>query len=234
MKNRKGSHIGIILSLMLFVIIILFVIFMVEPSIKKDRDKQYLIDYLKTKLIKETSASLTSYNVEVDENFECIVMNNPANGTNLLRDIKISTFYNETSGEDYRNMLIINSEEKEFNIYYSKVFDEISEENQHPIKDLGCLKLDNDLSSGKTKNYVYEEKVEELIGKDYSELKNYFGVLKDDEFYFEFNSDDDYKLGDNLLEDVSDGTSIFSEQIPVVFFDSDANIKYGFLTVKVW
>ncbi|KKL09843.1 hypothetical protein LCGC14_2561830, partial [marine sediment metagenome] len=78
-KNRKGSHVGVVLSFMIFIAFLIFLYpLLIKPAIEANKSNQYLLDDLKTKLTEEVSAELTVSSVEanIGTNQNCIELNN--------------------------------------------------------------------------------------------------------------------------------------------------------------
>ena len=66
-KNKKGSHVGIIFSFIIFVSFLIFLILMIEPSINTQKSKQHIIELLKNELIKNVSSELVAYSIDIEK-----------------------------------------------------------------------------------------------------------------------------------------------------------------------
>src|SRR3989344_3590574 len=66
-KKRGGTHVGVMLSFVIFVTFLIFLYSTIQPLIKTKKEKQSLLDFLKVELIKKFSADLTTVTISVDD-----------------------------------------------------------------------------------------------------------------------------------------------------------------------
>ena len=59
--NKRGSHVGVILSFAIFITFMVFLYFIIEPAIRIQGDKQNILDNLERELLEKFSANLTTY-----------------------------------------------------------------------------------------------------------------------------------------------------------------------------
>ena len=57
-KNRKGSHVGVVVSFVVFVTFLVFLYLIIQPATIRERDKQYILDYLKLNLVSNSTIAL--------------------------------------------------------------------------------------------------------------------------------------------------------------------------------
>ena len=59
-KKRGGTHVGVILSFVIFVTFLIFLYTTIQPAVKLNKDKQIVLDLLKEEIISSVSAELTN------------------------------------------------------------------------------------------------------------------------------------------------------------------------------
>src|SRR5690606_17204328 len=82
MMNKKGSHVGMVLSFVIFVIFLVFTISILQPAVKQEKDKRALLEYLKNELANELSDQLNTTVIELKNsqgNANCITLSGLGN-----------------------------------------------------------------------------------------------------------------------------------------------------------
>ncbi len=242
LKNRRGSHVGRIISFVIFVTFIVFLYVVVKPVINTGEDKKETLDYLTVTIIKNISANLTSTSVEVNSSVNppqnCIslesffvLLSMEIPGYNLI--IKNETGSMQNAYTDQAAHLVIDRENKSnrfFRIYYSPEFDVLGSKTD-------CKLVEDDaysLSLIKTEKYVFEDRLFGFLNNyksDYEKLKTDMNFPPGNEFGIGFTQSNGTKM--EVGETVS-ATGIYAEEIPVQYVDNDANILSGFINIKVW
>lgn len=238
MKNKKASHVGMILSFVLFVTSVIFLYEIISPSIKTEEDKSELINYIEEKIPSYLEDTLYNQKIslkeELDKGVDCIKIskNNLAKNTkSLVKDSEGNNLISEDSDEF---ILIKNSEKSYFNIFLSK--DGFKQE----IEDLeGCDLIDSEeyTSAFNYKEYYFQSKIESFLfdissDEKYSKIKKEILLPEGTEFSIVFVYNNGSKIGRPPKEDIS--TNIFVEQIPIYYIDFDAKINSGYLEIGVW
>ena len=251
MKNRRGAHVGMILSFVIFILFIMFIYIIVQPAVNTGEDKKILLETLKAKLIENVSENLTSASVNIiKENpadkycveFEDLITNLEIDeGTKSQLVVKnasesILAFYVHDNG------LEITREnpqtDKFFKIYHSPKFGAGSGETTP-----GCKKIETaDYSIGLIKNekYIFLKSIEQLItayntdDEHYEQVKEQLKVPSGREFGFNFIDNTGKKIfevGNKVVF-----TNVFSEEIPIQYITNDnkANILSGFINIRIW
>jgi len=242
MIGKRGSHVGVMLSFVIFVTLLIFLYSAIQPLTKTKKEKQSLLDFLKVELIKKFSADLTTVTISVDDSItyddtiNCLTVTNEGIfGTNYPLPL-----FSIVKGEGNiiipsnhpNNILTIewnypNRYKKFFKIYYSdQRFDTSLTSNSICITPI--------INLVRTNEYIFESKINEIALQGYETFKNELKITPGSEFGFIF-SDDDTTTNDILMNDnTPKGIDIYSEQIPIQYIDSHADTKSGFLTIKVW
>ena len=58
-KNHRGSHVGVVISFVIFVTFLTFLYAILQPAIKLSGDEPGTLKYIEEKIIENTSRSLT-------------------------------------------------------------------------------------------------------------------------------------------------------------------------------
>ncbi len=239
--KKRGSHVGIVLSFVIFITFLLFLYTIVEPSIKTQTGKEALLDYLKIELIERFSANLTSSSVTIEKELpkSCIELKDLITELNIVpiiivKDKSEKIFSNRIFGD---NLQI--DREGDNDVFFFKIYN--SEEFEEGIGGTfsSCKLYDKDqgqytIGLVRTDEYIFDTKVIELIDEyenDYEGLKNELKIPLGSEFGFGLIYSDERKIG---TEGQNISTDIYAKEIPVQYVNTDANISLGFINIQVW
>lgn len=227
--NKKGSHVGVILSFVIFMVFVFFLFTILNPLDVSTRDKQAILDYLKTSLVEKAEQNLTTLSFTTNKStgqecFEITGLN--YNGNSIVKldsDLVTSSLVLGT--------LTVQSEREDnklFRVFISPVFQK-GNPNCKNKKELN----EGEISLGQTRNnkYVFNGTLVELTKKPYTELKEELNIPQGTEFIFSFTIGDSYQGG---YPDEPPQTNIISENIPITYFDEKANINSGFINIRIW
>jgi len=222
--EKKASHVGIMLSFVIFIIFIIFLWTITQPAIKTGEDKQYILDYLKTELVNKFSADLTVVSVSASGAEECVRISVEDNDlpTELEMIVKDSDENNipAEKGNDYVSFRMGDN----FKIYFTY-------EELNPIREFsGDECVNGTINWMRTRSNIFETKI--LDAKDnFETLKNNLELPGEANFGFSFKKDDKTEIS---TEDINVPEDIYAEEFPVNYIDKYANLKQGFITIKVW
>ena len=249
MKWRKGaSHLGFILSFVIFITFVLFVYTTLEPTLKIRPDKQPVIDSMKKALIENfevNSTMITIVNASQVSSQNCIILNgiigngngqiDSSDADNLkINGLNGEKFYYEEQSSDLEigtwNPTDLAEDGFFIKIYYS----------DKTAKDSGdsgssCVATQYSIKLWKEKRQIFESKIISIMGQyeaDYEQMKADFNFPDGNEFIFSF------ELGDGTILEPSGinipSTDIYAATFPVEYLDYEVNSQIGFLTIKVW
>ena len=236
-KNRKGSHVGVVLSFIIFITFLIFLYpLLIKPLIETNKGSQYLLDDLEANINQEVSAELTISSIEVNEgiNQNCIELQNFINATEINSNIIVKNHRGLIQqGDVSGNSLIINRNDNNdvfFKVSYSNEFKVLND-----ITSNCKLIQENDYKIGliRTEKYVFETKIINLTKEyesNYESLKKRLELPARNEFDFSFIYDDKTSIG--TKKEVS--TSIYAEEIPVQYVNKKGDILLGDLNIRVW
>lgn len=243
MKNKKASHVGVVLSFVIFVVFLVFLYSIFEPVLRVDRSKEFAIDHLEVVLLEEFSANLVTVTFSIKElapSPSCIKIPH-AEGVEemdfIIKDSSGNILLNkQEAGSDLAlDWNVVEGANRFFKVYY--YFDEAVGGNE----DLsGCQSLGEDDYTQiiKMNDYVFEDKVEavnELVGDysgDYENLKEDLKVPVGSDFGFVFINNDGEEVVKTVEKDIS--TDVFVRDVSVQYVDDEINVKSGFIKIKVW
>jgi len=244
MKNKIGSHVGIVFSFVIFITFLIFLYTIIEPAIRIQRDKEALLDYLKIELMKRFSANLTNVaimtNTTVKES--CVELVNftgevEVDSSLIVKDELGNVSQANISGSDlfidrgiYESGLVF------FKIYNSEEFDELDEGAMDGCKVLKRVEKGYIVGLIRTDEYIFETKVIKLIEEyeseeGYESLKDELKIPLGSEFGFGLTYSNETKIG-TKAQNIS--TNIYAKEIPIQYVDKEANINLGFINIQVW
>jgi len=241
--DKRGSHVGMILSFVMFVTAILFLYEIMNPLSKSDEEKEKLIEQLKMSLEKPLKINLTTVTLSVENlnsekdciSFERDIFKIDSNLENhLVKDISGKIIKSKIEG----NKIQIETAET-IKIYFMEGID------------INILNVDGDCQELKdkdkpnkdfiftlSKNKVYSEsKINEFIEnlssneEFYHKTKESFFLPSNSEFNLIFKYTNNSIIGE---EKNITNTNVFVEEYPITYINSSADINSGFLSVFVW
>lgn len=240
--KKRGSHIGVVLSFIIFVIFLAFLYSTLEPLIKVEKGPEFMLEYLEAALIEKLNTNLTTLTVTISEsiNQDCVVLDGLIEDVSGLNSKIIVKDYSKNIIPSYilqgsSNDLIVDrdsSGDTFLKIYGSEEFESLSEE---PIGDCQLLDLTNyKITLLKSSEYVSKTKAEELkdsYPEEYENLKVELNVPEGSDFGFGFEYNDG-----TIIETESKNVSrsVYVQEVPIRYLDSEANILSGAIKIKIW
>lgn len=237
MKGKKASHVGLVLSFVIFITFIIFIYSITSPLTTVDRGKQDLLEFLKVELINEFSSDMTTETILITntEVPNCVKIDTEGESS------MITIAKDEGTGEilesyfDGGEVEIKRNGATRIKVYYSNKF--INEKEE-----IGCtakIVEGDDFNFGliRTLEYVFNNSIVNFsqyisTPENYEAVKEKFNIPASDNFGFVFEDGDRNVIVETQEKEVS--TDIYVEEIPIQYVDNEANIKPGFLKIKVW
>ena len=245
MVNKRGSHVGIVLSFVVFITFLLFVFSYLNPAFEEQRSKRLNLDLLKDNLFDSLLSNLSVTSLKVSSNHtyqeDCFFIedfveiddsytkirdeeNNPINGSSVVTIPPI--------------VEINHSSRKFFRIFHSLGFEPFvpgggRSEYVSPCEELPVENYT--LGSTRVSEYVFRSEIDELLfdyDNDYSKLKNDLGVSEFNEFGVAFVNESGNEIQRGF--DINVSGNIYIEEIPIQYYDSEANIQSGSIKLRVW
>lgn len=239
-KNRRGSHIGVVLSFIIFVIFLVFLYSTLEPLIKVDEDKKFMIEYLESALIEKLNTNLTTLTITNQTSItkNCIILEDLI-GSEAIPDSKIIVkdyYRNIISSNIYGSTDLIversDSGKVFLKIYNSDEFVGLIEKSPVNCQLLSSTEYKIELLT--SNEYISKTKAEKLINDypgEYGNLKEEFGIPEGSDFGFGFIYNNESVIE---TESKNVSRSVYAENIPIRYLDNNANILSGFIKIKIW
>lgn len=234
MKDKRGSHVGVVLSFVIFVTFLVFLYSLLGSKVTPQA-KEGFLDYLRLELLKRFSTNFTRITIDIDVSVpSCAKLNNLIGeaeiGSNIIvKNSDEEIVDSEFSGDD----LIVKSSDDFFKVYYAEYFDGLESESESCTE----LEIDEDYSISliRTDEYVFEEKVIELI-EDYDEggyenLKAELRIPIGTEFGISFENSEGEIMETGISETAME---VRVREIPIQYVDDEANILLGKLNIQIW
>jgi hypothetical protein len=242
--NKKGSHVGMILSFAIFITFIVFLYSVLNPAVKGGEDKTATLSYIQMQIIENVSSNLTSATVtwteKVNPNKKCVQLDGFLGFLGIPFPYKIIV-KNENNIIQEQPYLIrldspdleINRDDKDerfFRIYNSPEFD-IPQASDSK----SCDKMNSyDLGSVSVGGYVFEKKMYMLLDyykNNYELLRTGFKVPQGSEFGFGFVQSNGTVI---IVGEPPKSANVHVSEIPIQYVDEDVNVLSGFINIKVW
>jgi len=240
--NKRGSHVGVILSLVIFITFLVFLYTTVEPIIKTQKDKEALLNYLETELSTRMSSNLTTVSIGINKTAPqtCVQLDNFVQETEIslrliVKDDETGEILKANVSQNEIDLFIIKGTESDFfKVYDSPEFEEL----EKVVGISGCKFLENgkDYTIGliRTSKYLFESKILNLMDEyniGYEGLKEELKIPPGSEFGFSLTYDNGTII---RTEEKNISISIYAKEIPIRYIDDKANINFGFMNIRVW
>ena len=234
-KNNKGAtHVGVILSLVIFVGFLIFLYTVVTPGVQTQKNKQLATDYLKIKLQEEFSANLTAVTITATYSSgadQCLQVDNLALGLENLNIVVKDNVGNIIDSEKQGNYLKIalDNADEFFKIYYSEE-EFIAQQAPVCLTDITVYNV----NSLKTSERIFETKIIDFFSRyeiDYEDLKESLDIPFETGFSFNFTYDNGTVVGPEITERYQE---LYVEDFSVEYVNREANISAGTLTIMTW
>ena len=254
--KKRGSQVGIIISFVIFFMFLIF-LFVVINQYRQNTNsgnEDITLKQLQQSVIEESTADLTSYSVNLNDLpkdiqgnvISCFGIDNVfGNSKNkIIVKNKNEEVIGGPYGADNNYIYITHGGETFFKIMHSEEFD-----GTNPITDCQVPFTNYEKGLLKTVPYVFESRLltsgnslrGQYMGSGYSALKQTLQVPLDMDFGFALKGDLSTRIesvpGEKKAYNnppVGSNVEIFSDDLPVQYVDSQANIKQGWLQVILW
>ena len=241
--SKKGSHVGVVISFVVFVTFLVFLYTIIQPATVREKDKSYILDYITLNLIGDSTGNITSLIIQIEGPIPktCVQLQNVPEET-IPGDMWHNLVFRNPTGEnlDYylkQNKIYIYcglNFDGIINTYYSE--DTIGQENDALSKD--CYPHENTFGYIKTFSEVFETKMYELNESyytDYEALKIALGIPFGTEFnFYIYNSDRSEIIISAKIQEPPTDRSVFVQETPIQYIDENGNKMFGFLKVEIW
>jgi len=226
--NKKGSHVEIIISFIIFVTFIFFLFSVVEPTIGTQKDKENIFDNLEYGIKNKISSNLTTITVVTSGGGSCISLANFISTFDIGENIVVK----DISGRDLVSTINGDSLQIErgsasgnlLKIYYSEEFNELD-------TGTSCTQATYETSLTKVRRCVFQRKISDLVNQDYEDLKAELNVPEGVDFGYGII------LSNGTIIETQEGelsTNVYVRETPIEYLDSRGNLMEGYLKIKIW
>ena len=233
MRGKIGSHVGMVLSFVVFVTFLIFIFTTLQPLTETNQQKEILIDYLQVSLMDEISSNLTKITVSGVEGSKNFLKVNlyPVNLDELYLVSKNNGFVNIQVKKDGGEVYV----KKGVNTGLFYIFlspEEIVGEvlgNVPPGQDEEVA-----INLYQEKEYIFESKLLEFINNtidQYPLVKDELDIPAGNEFGIAFEDEGGIII---QTEEQDVQKDVYVDKIPIEYVNSSASVLHGFLSIKVW
>jgi hypothetical protein len=248
--NKRGSHIDVILSFIIFISFLVFSYAILQPTLTTTVGKTALANSLQTSLISNLSGSnFTIISLGANQNsvHNCIQLKtflgnaNIINPTIIVRNSSgaVFTAYNASGGDVYVDVSSNPKLSYLFEVYYSSSFNLISSGTLNGCGTLQQGSSQNNYIIGQISTssspYIFDFNVLKLIrsyNQSYDSVKSWFNLSGPDNFGFNFTYQNQTIIGTN--NKIPAFTNVYAEGFPVLYVTNNSSIQSGLLTIRVW
>jgi len=239
-SNKKGSHVGLILSFAIFIIFIAFMYPLVGPALELKEDKQIVLSSLEKSLFEQFSSDIVTITLDMGNTIgvgtSCIQIQDDffsGIGENIIIKDEIGSIHEYSKSDD---IIYIDTTGSELAFLKMQASDELTSSYQTSLESCVLVAdIDTKFELITTKNWILESKIIEMFGfyeAGYELLKvDILGVPAENDFWFKF----EYSNGTIIsTEEREIYTSIYTSENSIPYIDLDGNISSGLITIIVW
>jgi len=237
-KFNRGviSHVGVVLSFIIFITFIFFVYIILQPTITT-KDKLALLNYVEETIIENSSANLMGISVLMEEFPQsCVQLSDFLDGINIDRIIVKNNagevLDSKISGQD----LYIERDGGELflKIYSSEEFDLTETGTMSECRNLKEMPDGYLLGLIKTEKNIFESKIIQLIENyddDYETLKKELDIAMGEDFHLGFT----YANGTIIAtEEKETSGNVFINNVLIEYISKNASREAGYLNIGIW
>jgi len=249
--NKKGSHVDVILSFIIFIAFIVFFYAIIQTNVIAKADKTAFLNFVGGQLMKNlTGTNITAISLQVNPNSpdNCLVLTDFQGSAGIssmslvLKNITGEDFPAYKSGSDLYIDMSQNQNAKLFKAYYSPDFNVLADNG---LDLCNALQINppnnppNTYSISKeedyTSSYILESSISSLINstkEDYISVKEWFNVSLKDNFGFSFIYQNNTIVSANEIVPLT--INVYSQTFPVAYVSANNSLQSGNLIVRVW
>lgn len=252
--SKRGSHVGVVLSILIFIVFLIFLYTVLEPALKTDTEKDFLLGSLHGAITENTSEMVKSVPLNVISGSGGDICIKFAGIPNKIKPTSIDQLRIKDSNEEFHNYTDGGSGQLKivvgtsftggsFTIYH---IEEVSEYywTQQDFQTVygSCENLQNEGTDFTIGDLITSPEIisESNIFNLFTAYTNNPDGLKDelgipDKYDFSFSLLDSEK---NIIVEVGEvnptAQNIYVEEFLVQYLDSSARILPGYLIIRIW
>jgi len=243
--SKKGSHVGMVVSFVMFVTFLVFLYTIIQPVTVREKDKNYILDYIALNLLGNTTVEMSTLIINVDEPIQgdkdCInlqqiginqiplelrknlIFKTPEGESLVYQDVNDNVIHVRT-GNNFLGIIRVYASEE-----FSGLIESVGGCDPHAYP-IGNLKFYSEMSEEK----MYE--LNESYYTDYEGLKIELGIPEGTEFNFyiyDSQRSEPPIISADIQEPPTD-RSVFVEETPIQYTNENGDTLFGFLKIEVW
>jgi len=252
--NKRGSHVDVIISFVIFISFIAFSYILLQPTLTTKQVKESVANSLEISLVNNLSNgstnNLTIISLAARQNSvkTCINLkdflnkagiNSPnlvlKNSTGAIFPISNSTtdLYVDVTSNQQLNYF--------FSVYYSPSFSLIPGGTLSGCNTLQQGNSQNNYTIGQAETVsslsqnIFDFNVRSLIGtynQNYDYIKRWFNLSPGNNFGFNFTYQNQTTIGTN--DKIPQFTEVYSQAFPILYTTGNSSLQSGLLTVRIW
>jgi hypothetical protein len=248
-KNKIGSHVGMMLSFIIFITFVVFVFAVLKPAINIGDGKQTILDDTESKIMMNISTNLTGASISFtgisNPEEKCVTLQNIIAVLNIIPPYRviIKNEMGETQQAYLYDPTIANIEINRgstdntfFRLYESPKFTGLTTNRLS-----GCFMIKNteissdyDIGTVYSGSYAFESMIRELTEQyisNYSSVKESLKISPASEFSFYVILSNGSRIE---ASQPTNAKNIYAQETPIQYVDKDANIQAGYIITKIW
>ena len=222
-RNKKATHVGVILSFVIFITFVIFIFVILKPTSNIQKGDNSNIIFLKKNIENFISAETTSFILSTPGIDLCFTLNESVFGVEGL-NYSVKNEHNTPIKSDQNANELFIEKDNSGNLY--KV--------TYSPRNLSNLLLENHggcgvvtINSVRKTNQFIEPKIEELILKqeeNYSGLKQDFNIPSEKEFGINFTFENETSMGKSLPDKKK---ATYIKKFQIIYLDLEAEERIG-------
>lgn len=232
--NKKGSHVGVVLSFIIFMSFILFFYIILPPAVVQE-EREGFLDYLESRILEEITSEVTTASISISPSASSCVSLEFFFSTYDIGDKVLVVDSNGNSideDESEGDLEISQGSETFFKVYGSNDFstptDSLSgcELISFGNYEVGLLKTEDEAISSKIVN-LSQRYIVNLQG-----LKSTLLIPPENNFGFNFT----YQNGTSIVVgyEVIEGIGVYLKSMNLQYIKEDGSKEIGTLEIRTW
>jgi hypothetical protein len=242
--NERGSHVGMILSFVIFITFVVFIYSIIRPNLTMGEDKRTTLEYIEKKITENISNNLTIASISIisGSGLNCIKLNDFVFYSKTGdRDIvkngnqQIQSAYVYALGTfNYLEIDRTSTSDRFFKVYSSSEFNKLPAPPGEATCEALAYEEGYEIGSINSGRYIFKKdmlRLKDYYNSSYENLKNEFKIPPGNEFGFDFiESNGTVTQADQKIKE----GNVFADKFPIQYIDEEANILSGFINIKIW
>ncbi len=227
--KKRGSHIGFVLSFVIFVTFLIFLYSALFPKFNEKKTKENILNNIFKRLPEKIYSNLTTQTIKINQvdNTRCFFIEKSFEGGVVIKNQTKEKIINSSVQENKIYFKDIDDSELLW-IFYSDSFEEINKNFR------GCEDLSYENRTIKEDKLPSIKRILELFQEyenNYSKLKGKLLIPENIDFEILFKYENGTLINASRTKR---GENVYGKINNIVYFDETANFKTGKIGVIIW